>query len=158
MRATSGAVPDEAALESKRQQLPAIDFGGDRERPPRQAALGGGGRGGGGRGGGAKPPPPKPFEQEVVLPAREPTGGGAGGGGADVGEEGGESGEETASIDAEEDFLALPVESGAGGSGSAEGEVRFRLQGTDLWLLGSEGSLPPTARTKLLAVDSHLSG
>lgn len=118
----AGTVLEETALESKQQQLPAIDFSGERE-PPRQAAPGG--DRGGGRGG--VKPSPKPSEQEAVSPAREPIGGG--GGGEDTREEGGESGEETTSVN-EEDFLALPIESaegerGEGGSGPTEGEVRF---------------------------------
>lgn len=116
----AGAAPEETALESKQRQLPAIDFSGERE-PPRKAAPGGDR----GRGRGGVKPPPKPPEQTAAPPAREPNGGGG-----DTGKEGGESGEETTSVDGEEDFLALPTESeerdcGESGGGSTEGEVRF---------------------------------
>ncbi|CAM9390018.1 unnamed protein product [Pylaiella littoralis] len=123
----------EAALESKQWQLPAIDFRGEREgRQQRQAAPGGGDRSGGR--GGAEPPRSSSSPDKGVVavsPATdEPKGGtvgGGGGGGGDPEEnEGGESGEETTSIDGEEDFLPLPIEimqreSGGGGGGGGGG-------------------------------------
>lgn len=126
----AGAFSDETALAPKQQkqhQLPAIDFSGELELP-RQSAPGdrGGGRGG------AKPPP-KPSERQAVSPARGSTsaGGGGGGGDEDAMEEGEDSGEETTSVDGEEDFLALPAaenaecDRGESGSGATESEVRL---------------------------------
>lgn len=139
----AGAVSEETTLESKQQQqrqlLPAIDFSGERE-PPRQAARGGD-RGGSSDG---PKPPPKPSEREAVSPARRPIGGGGDGSSGDVtGKEGGESGEETTSVDGEEDFLALPTdnaecERGESGSGAAEGEVRS-VPGRRAVVIGGEG-------------------
>ena len=124
----AGTSSDETALESKQpiqHQLPAIDFSGECE-PSRQAEPGGD-RGGGREGAN---PPPKPSERQAVSPAERPTGDG----GEDATMEGEDSGEETTSVDGEEDFLALPTESGESGSGTTEGEVRF-VPGGGLWLL-----------------------
>lgn len=152
---TTGAVLEETALQSKlllqqqkhhhhqhQHQLPDIDFSGERESP-RKAAPGG--DRGGGRGG--SKPPPKPSEGKAVSATREPAGSGGGGGGEDEEKEGGESGEETTSVDGEEDFLALPVESAEserndGGSGSTEGEEVRSLPRRRSASAGREGFLP----------------
>lgn len=163
----------EAALQSKQWQLPAIDFGGEREAQQRRRPAPGGSDVGGGRGG-AKPPrsssspPPRPRPSSssssdkgvvVVSPATdEPTGGtvgGSGGGGDPEEKQGGESGEETTSIDGEEDFLALPVEfvqqHNSGGDGSscggggvpADPEVRRAFRGRTWWVVQTNAAHSP---------------
>lgn len=128
----------------------------------RQAASVGSDRSGGR--GGAKPLVGSSSDQVVVAsPATgEATGdtdggigggGNIGGGGHSEEKEGGESGEETTSIDGEEDFVPLPTEfvqqhesgGGGGGGGSADVEVRYTFRGRSWWMQTKTALAPPSS-------------